>query len=241
MANRKSIASVLLFVGSALCFLLPFVTVSCGGVTAFTLTGQQLATGTTLTQPLAFGPPQKQKIDSDPFALVAGLCAIAGVALSLIGRKLASAAAVSGGAGAVSLFVMRSRLDEQLQKQAAGMASAHYETGFTLAVLLLIAGAAWNVYLFLQSRRLNEAVPSDQGVSQGGSHHSPSQSSSPPGPLEMQGSLIVARDSGSQTQAATGNKQFSGEFCSHCGEPMEAGMRFCESCGKSAELDGGNI
>ena len=54
MATRKSIASVLLFVGSTLCFFLPFVTVSCGGVKAFTLTGEQLATGTTLTQPGAF-------------------------------------------------------------------------------------------------------------------------------------------------------------------------------------------
>jgi hypothetical protein len=165
---------------------------------------------------------------------VAGLCAIAGVALSLIGRGLASAAAVSGGAGAVSLFVMRSRLDEQLQKQAEGMATANYETGFTLAVLLLIAGAAWNVYLFLQSRRVNEPVSSDQGASQSGSDHSPSRSDSPPGTLEMQGSLTAARDLGSQTQAATGNEQFSRGFCSHCGEPMEAGVRFCESCGKPA-------
>src|ERR1039457_5409578 len=126
MANRKSIASVLLFVGSALCFFLPFVTVSCGGITAFTLTGQQLVTGTTLTQPQAFGPPQTQKVDADPFAIVAGLCALAGIALSLIGRKIASGAAISGGVGAVSLLIMRSRLDEQLQKQGEGLAKATY-------------------------------------------------------------------------------------------------------------------
>jgi hypothetical protein len=160
MTNQRSIASVLLFVGSALCFFLPFVTVSCGGVKAFTLTGQQLATGTTLTQPQPFGPPQTQKIDADPFAVAAALCTLAGIVLSLIGKRIATATAISGGAGGVSLLIMRSRLDAQLQTQGQGVATATYETGYTLAILLLIAGAAWNVYLFLQARRSNEAVPS---------------------------------------------------------------------------------
>jgi hypothetical protein len=157
MANQRSTASVLLFVGSALCFFLPFVTVSCGGVKALTLTGQQLATGTTLTQPQPFGPPQTQKVEADPFAAVAALCALGGIVLSLIGRRIATATAFSGGAGAVSLLIMRSRLDGQLQTQGQGVATAAYETGYTLAMLLLIAGAAWNVYLFLQTRRTSAA------------------------------------------------------------------------------------
>jgi hypothetical protein len=171
MKNRMSIASVLIFVGSVLCFFLPFVTVSCGGITAFNLTGRQLATGTTLTQPQPFGPPQTQKVSPDPFAAVAGLCALAGIALSLIGRRLASAAAISGGVGAASLLIMRSRLNDQLQSQSQGLAKATYETGFTLAVLLLIAGAAWNVYLFLQSRRSSDANRSVPIIEQSGNDH----------------------------------------------------------------------
>ena len=185
MANRKSIASVLIFVGSSLCFFLPFVTVSCGGVTAFTLTGQQLATGTTLTQPQPFGPPQTQKVSPDPFAAVAGLCALAGIALSLIGGRLTSAAAISGGVGAVSLLIMRSRLNDQLQTQGQGLAKATYETGFTLAVLLLLAGAAWNVYLFLQSRRVSEASRLASDTGQSGNDNAPVRGESPPLPLEM--------------------------------------------------------
>ncbi len=215
MTNRKSIASVLLFVGSALCFFLPFVTVSCGGVTAFTLTGQQLATGTTLSQPQPFGPPQTQKVSPDPFAVAAGLCAIAGIVLSLIGRRLASAAAVSGGVGAVSLLIMRSRLNDQLQSQSQGLAKATYETGFTLAVLLLIAGAAWNIYLFLQTRRVGEASPLVPVTGQSGNEHSPAQSGSPPLPLERQDRV-----------------------CRHCAQPIRATTRFCESCGRSAEITG---
>lgn len=215
MANRKSIASVLIFAGSALCFFLPFVTVSCGGVTAFTLTGQQLATGTTLTQPQPFGPPQTQKVSPDPFAVVAGLCALAGIALSLIGRRLASAVAIGGGVGAASLLIMRSRLNDQLQSQGQGLAKATYETGFTLAVLLLIAGAAWNVYLFLQTRRIGEASLLTPATGQIGDDHSSAQSGSPPMPPESKGRI-----------------------CPHCAQPIRAKARFCESCGTSAEITG---
>jgi hypothetical protein len=180
MTNQRSIASVLLFVGSALCFFLPFVTVSCGGVKAFTLTGQQLATGTTLTQPQPFGPPQTQKIDADPFAVAAALCTLAGIVLSLIGRRIATATAFSGGAGAVSLLIMRSRLDGQFQTQGQGVATAAYETGYMLAMLLLIAGAAWNVYLFLQTRRTSAVVPSTPVPLQNSNDPAPIQSESPP-------------------------------------------------------------
>jgi hypothetical protein len=160
MADRKSIASVLLFAGSTLCFFLPFATVSCGGVKVFTLTGQQLATGTTITQPQSFGAPQAQKIDADPFAAIAGLCAVAGIALSLLGRKLVVGAAASGGLGALSLLILHSRFGGQLQKQSQGVAQASFEVGYTLALLLLIAGAAWNIYLFLQGRKLATAESS---------------------------------------------------------------------------------
>lgn len=160
MADRKTIASVLLFAGSTLCFFLPFAIVSCGGVQVFSLTGQQLATGATISQPQAFGPAQKQKVEADPFAALAGLCAIAGVALSLIGRKLAVGAAASGGLGAVSLLVLHSRLEDQITKQSQGVAQVSFEIGYTLALLLLIAGTAWNVYLFLQGRRAVTAAAS---------------------------------------------------------------------------------
>lgn len=179
MANQRSIGSVLLFVGSALCFFLPFVTVSCGGVKAFTLTGQQLATGTTLTQPQPFGPPQTQKVDPDPFAAAAALCALTGIVLSLIGRRIASATAISGGVGTVSLLIMRSRLDGQLQTQGEGMAKAAYKTGFTFATLLLVAGAAWNIYLFL-TRRTSAAAPSTPAPLQNLNDPAPIQSESPP-------------------------------------------------------------
>jgi hypothetical protein len=79
---------------------------------------------------------------------------------------MAGPAAISGGIGAMSLFIMRSRLDDQLQKQSQGLATANYETGFTLAVLFMIAGAAWSAYLFLQGRRIEGASPELKGAAQ---------------------------------------------------------------------------
>jgi hypothetical protein len=154
MADRKSIASVLLFAGSTLCFFLPFATVSCGGIKVFTLTGQQLATGTTIAQPQSFGPSQTQKIEVDPFAAIAGVCAVAGVVLSLLGRKIAAGTAASGGLGAVSLLVLHSRLEDQITKQSQGVAQVSFESGYILAILLLIVGTAWNIFLIAQGRRL---------------------------------------------------------------------------------------
>lgn len=153
MMDRKSLASALLFTGSALCFFFPFVAVSCGGVEAFTLTGQQLATGTTLSQPQPFGAPQKQHINADPFAAIAGLCTLVGLALSFAGRTVARGQAVAAGAGAISLLVMKSHLNGELQSQAGGMVQANYETGYTLALVLLAAGAVWSIFIFLQCRR----------------------------------------------------------------------------------------
>lgn len=154
MAKTRSIASLLIFTGSVLCFFFSFVVVSCGGLPAFSLTGQQLATGTTHVQPQPFGQAKKQKIDADPFALVAGLCAIAGLGLSLLGTEIARATAISGGVGAASLFLMRSHMNGEIQKQGMGMVQANYATGFTIAILLLVAGAIWNIYLFIERRRM---------------------------------------------------------------------------------------
>jgi hypothetical protein len=153
MPNRKSTASAILFSGCALCFFLPFVTVSCQGAKVFTLTGQQLATGTTIKEPSPFGPPKEQKIDAHPFGAVAGLCALAGVILCLGGQKMSMGAAATGGAGALSLVVMKSQFADQLQKQGMGVAQLNTEIGYTLALLLFVSAGAWSLYLYLRSRK----------------------------------------------------------------------------------------
>lgn len=163
MFNRKAIASILIFVGSALCFLLPFATVSCGDQKVATFTGLQLATGTQITKAQPFGGTKTQKFPGNPAAGVAALCALAGVGLSFAGRRLAAGTAGVGGAGVIALLLMKSKLVEQVQTQGGGFAQVSFEPGFVVAFLLLAAGAAWNVYLLVQGRTQAAASTPDNG------------------------------------------------------------------------------
>lgn len=152
MKDQRKLASVLIYVGSALCFFFPFVTVSCGGMSAITLSGRQLALGTTIKQAQPFGSPQAQAIHASPSATVALFCALAGIVLSLIGRRLAVASAASGAGGAIGLIILQSRLHEQIEEHSGGVARVHLEAGFYLAMILLVTGAAWNLYVWIQDR-----------------------------------------------------------------------------------------
>jgi hypothetical protein len=153
MPTGRSIASILIFVGSLLCFFLPFATVSCSNEKLITLTGQQMATGTTIQSPAMLGESQKRKTDANPFALTAMICAAAGIGLTLLGRRMAAAPAAAGAVGAVSLFLMRATMDSEIQRQSLGMViSVSYEYGYIVALVLLIAGAGWNIFLLTQKR-----------------------------------------------------------------------------------------
>ena len=130
------------------------MTVSCQGHDIASFTGMQLATGTTVEQPQMFGPPQKQKIDPEPFAALALLCAVVGVGTGLSSTKSAIAPAASGIIGVVSLLIMKSRVDGEIVKRGEEMFQVSYGTGFFLALLLMIAGVAWNGYLISQRKKV---------------------------------------------------------------------------------------
>jgi hypothetical protein len=205
MANRKSNASILLFLGSTLCFFLPFVTVSCGGAKVFTLSGRQLATGTSIEMAQAFGAPHTETIKPNPFAAIAGLCAIVGIVLSLAGTRLATAGAVSGAAGAASLVIMASRMTNEIQKATQGMGSVNEEFGFTVTIVLLIAAAVWNIYLITQRKEIEgPLVPIRENPVRDGQVG--------PGPPVQRPSSAALR-------------------CEKCGELINAGVSFCEECG----------
>jgi hypothetical protein len=149
-----------IFLLSVLCFFFPFVTVSCGGHKIASATGVQLATGTTLELPQAFGPSREQKVGQEPLSAVAALCAVIGLGVSFAGARAAIVPAISGVVGALSLLTMKSRIDDGIVKHGQGMLQANYEIGFFLALLLMIAGAVWNGYLFSQSAKATAASPS---------------------------------------------------------------------------------
>lgn len=146
MASRRLTGLTLLFAGTLLCFFLPFVTVSCQGMKIYSFTGQQLATGTTMSQPQMFGPPRTQKVEPNAFAAVAFLCSAAGVILCLVGRRMIRPVAVVASVGSASLLAMKVQLDHEIQKQGMGAAENNYHFGFFMALLLMLASAGWSLY-----------------------------------------------------------------------------------------------
>lgn len=155
MHENSSVASILIFAGSLLSFFLPFATVSCGSVNLVTLTGIQLATGEVVKGP---DSSQDRRVDPDPLTDLALVCAIAGLVTTLVGRHMAGVSASCGGIGLASLLISKVRMDEQVQQQGMGLIKINSELGFTLAVLLLLAGAIWNSYIFSKRKRAARAA-----------------------------------------------------------------------------------
>jgi hypothetical protein len=153
---------------------------------------------------------------------MAALCGIAGLILSLIGRRLAVGATAAGAAGAVALLVMQGSVKTQAQQQGTDMMQVSMESGYTFALLLLISGAAWNLYLVLQARgivRAGDVAKDAHG----------------PPPERSQFRVQSAADIPSPIAVAHPNAEAAGRFCTRCRMQMAADTRFCESCGAARE------
>jgi hypothetical protein len=201
--------------------------------------GVQLATGTAVEQPQMFGPPQKQKVDPEPAAAIAALCAILGLGLRFVGPRSALGPAVSGALGAVSLLFMKSRLDDQIFKQGHGMLQLNYESGFSLALVLLIAGTAWNAYLFAQRKGVPTGLPSTlhpyEGTDPDAAEMQRPVGHPPPSSLSVGGGAPRQSPAGPPDNgyAATATAR----FCPNCGAERMGQSKFCLNCGKPVVLD----
>ena len=153
----KTYASLMLYIGAVLCFFLPFATVSCGGMHVITFTGQQLATGTHVTQAQMFGPPKLQNVPADPFASGAALIGIIGLIISVIGRKMGARfnlmTAWIGVLGFIDMLFLKSHLADQIQKQSQGVAKVEWLSGYTWALLFFLVAAAWSACEHLSDRK----------------------------------------------------------------------------------------
>jgi hypothetical protein len=159
---KASRVSPIIFVASALCFFLPFVTVSCGGQRVTSFSGLQLATGTTVQQPQMFGTPRQQRVDPDPTTALAAMCTLGAVLFSLAGVRIVPG--VLGGFGAVLLLITKARLDNQVQSKGGGLLQIQYEFGFVMAVLLLLTGTAWSIYRSSRHTAVSYGLPSPPSV-----------------------------------------------------------------------------
>jgi hypothetical protein len=239
--SQNSKISPAIFVLCILSFFFTFVTVSCQGHDIASFTGIQLATGTTVDQPLMFGASQKQKIDPEPCAVLALLCAVVGVGASFAGARTAIVPAISGAVGALSLLIMKSRLDGEIVTRGEGMFQVSYGGGFSLALLLMIAGVAWNGYLF--SQRGKAAVPSPTGgppSPYAGQNSNLVQPKQEPAPAVASQSQAIPQatqtDSAPHAQppaAGLANARAGKVVCPSCGASTGASDKFCSDCGKA--------
>jgi len=129
-----------MFAFALLCFVLPFVTVSCNQQKVASFTGFQLVFGTTVQQPQMFGPPKVQRVDAEPLAILAFLCCLAALGLGFAkSRSTEIAAAALAGISFLCLMQLKSKLQDDVLRQSSGFLQISYELGFWIVVLMTLA------------------------------------------------------------------------------------------------------
>lgn len=119
------------------CFLLPFVELSCQGQRLASFTGVQVATGTSVKEPQMFGKPKERKIPPDLMVLGALGLSVLGLVLALKGGP--SAAKPTGLVGIIAtvlLLFFKSRTDNSVLSEGGGMIQVQYGLGFWGATAL---------------------------------------------------------------------------------------------------------
>jgi uncharacterized Zn finger protein (UPF0148 family) len=184
-----------LFGIALICFLLPFVNLTCQGSKVATLTGLQLVAGGKMEVPTMGGTKQYQKFKGEPMALIAFLCGLAGVGLSFLkGKKNNGITALAGVMGVIFLFILKSRMEDEVLKNAGGMVQTDYAIGFYFVLLFYISAVAVNAYTFLSAKPESSA-------------------------------LLETREENEYKycpQCGTGKTQTS-KFCGHCGAQFNSG------------------
>jgi hypothetical protein len=136
-----------------LCFILPFVQVSCQQQKLMSFNGFQMAFGTEILEPQMFGPPKTRQIPGDGLILLSFLAALAGLGCSFIKGKLGSlVTAICGAIGFIFMLMFKVRLDNEVLKQAGGLLNVEYLFGFIVACFLFLVSAALNGYIFYGER-----------------------------------------------------------------------------------------
>lgn len=151
---KEKIISPTIFGIIIICFLLPFVKVSCSGQHIANITGLQLITGFSIEQPSIFGQESKtERVDPQPLIILALFCALLGLILSFIRkRKIILISAIVCLPAIISLFIFKSALDAKILKEGGGLIQAKYGSGYWLVILFFILSIIFNLMYFLQKK-----------------------------------------------------------------------------------------
>ena len=142
-----------------LCFMLPFVQVSCQEQKLMSFTGFQMTFGTEIQQPQMFGPTQTKQIPGDALLILTFLAALAGLACSFLKNRIGILISLICSAGGfLFMLIFKLRVDNEILKQGGGMLNVEYLIGFIAACLLFLVGAAVNGYM-LYAEKTNAPSP----------------------------------------------------------------------------------
>jgi hypothetical protein len=151
--------SPIVFTIALICFLLPWINLSCQGQKYATFSGLQLVTGTKIEQHGIWGERKSQKVDSEPLAVAVLLLTILGVALSFLkSPKSSLIPSIVGVVAFILLLLLKSKIDTDATNQGKGMIQVEYAIGFWLVLILFIAAIALNGYLYFRSRQQAQAT-----------------------------------------------------------------------------------
>ncbi len=156
-----------------ICFILPFVELSCAGDKMFTLTGVQLATGAEVNDPVEGKP---MRIEPDGQAIVAVLALLVAL-LACIGRDKTPSlvAAIAGGIASAALLLLKVGIDAEVLKRSEGMPlTVEYLGGYWIALLAAIGGT---VLAIGRSMDLNPDNTSNQSRDEESRHLGPETTS----------------------------------------------------------------
>jgi hypothetical protein len=177
--NPLKFISPSMFAVIIICFFLPFTTVSCQNTPVVTMTGYQLATGTTIEKTSGLGnsltsglnslaslsgnsasskAAGEQKVPGTPLAGIILAMACAGVAVSFVAiRQQAMIQAAIGAIGTFLLLFLKSQVDEQTLKQGQGMLQNSYGMGYWGSLILFLGAAVFNGYrTWMDSQKQNK-------------------------------------------------------------------------------------
>ncbi|MEN1760315.1 hypothetical protein [Anoxynatronum sibiricum] len=147
--NKKFAPAIFLVI--LICFLMPFISISCDNETIASLSGLDLITGTDIS-----GGFSTEEVESNPYILVAALATVAGLVLGFMGKYLYAAFVAI--AGTLSLIGFRTEMSRSAAEVYPVMIKM--ESGFWITLLLTVGAAALMGYYHFSQEKQPQTVGS---------------------------------------------------------------------------------
>ncbi len=154
-----------LFGVALICFVLPFITVSCQGARLMNVTGMQLVTGMAVEQPGISAQRQVKRVGPEILAVIAFVAGIAGLALGFLpSTRRTLLSVIMAGTAVLALLLLKLKIDNDALRESSGLLQIDFAAGYWMAVIFYLAAAGFNTLLLLQKEGHTIAsAPGSQG------------------------------------------------------------------------------